>query len=190
VLSALESPSWLQRLLFGNAEYVDDVDPSFSRFVIHSDTSIFAEKYRQRILSDFNTYSEIDETGALECTFVISAQNPSTKDEGVPMLVTFNSKKAIDKVQKRVDLPHPTHTMSLRNMIIMSMMRFLQGKDGIYYCGTFTTPEGGHDLSFMSGLVAAHVIGAPYPFSQDNSDAVADFKQMQRMMLTSRARST
>ena len=190
VLSALESPSWLQRLLFRNAEYVDDVDPSFSRFVIHSDTSIFAEQYRQRILSDFNTYSEIDETGSLECTFVISAQNPSTKDEGVPMLVTFNSKKAIDKVQKRVDLPHPTHTVSLRNMIIMSMMRFLQGKDGIHYCGTFTTPEGGHDLSFMSGLVAAHVIGAPYPFSQDNSDAVADFKQMQRMMLTSRARST
>ena len=190
VLSALESPSWLQRLLFRNAEYVDDVDPSFSRFVIHSDTSIFAEKHRQRILSDFNTYSEIDETGALECTFVISAQNPSTKDEGVPMLVTFNSKKAIDKVQKHVDLPHPTHTVSLRNMIIMSMMRFLQGKDGIHYCGTFTTPEGGHDLSFMSGLVAAHVIGAPYPFSQDNSDAVADFKQMQRMMLTSRARST
>jgi len=190
VLSALDSPTWLQRLLLRNAEYVDDVDPSFSRFVIHSDTSIFAEKYRQRILSDYNTYSEIDETGALECTFVISAQNPSTKDEGVPMLVTFNSKKAIDKVQKRVDLPHPTHTMSLRNMIIMSMMRFLQGKDGIHYCGTFTTPEGGHDLSFMSGLVAAHVIGAPYPFSQDNSDAVADFKQMQRMMLTSRARST
>ena len=190
VLSALDSPTWLQRLLLRNAEYVDDVDPSFSRFVIHSDTSIFAEKYRQRILSDYNTYSEIDETGALECTFVISAQNPSTKDEGVPMLVTFNSKKAIDKVQKRVDLPHPTHTVSLRNMIIMSMMRFLQGKDGIYYCGTFTTPEGGHDLSFMSGLVAAHVIGAPYPFSQDNSDAVADFKQMQRMMLTSRARST
>jgi predicted NAD/FAD-binding protein len=188
VLNALESPSWLQRLLFSNAEYVDDVDPSFSSFVVHSDTSIFPEKNRQRILSDFNTYSEIDEKGALECTFVISAQNPSIKDKGVPMLVTFNSKKAIDKVQKRVDLPHPTHTMSLRNMIIMSMIRFLQGKDGIHYCGTFTTPEGGHDLSFMSGLVAAHAIGAPYPFSQDNSDAVADFKQMQKMMLTSRAR--
>ncbi len=190
VLNALESPSWLQRLLFGNSQYVDDVDPSFSSFVVHSDTSVFPEQHRQRILSDFNTYSEIDETGALECTFVISAQNPSTKDEGVPMLVTFNSKKAIDTVQKPIDLPHPTHTMSLRNMIIMSMIRFLQGKDGIHYCGTFTTPEGGHDLSFMSGLVAAHAIGAPYPFSQDNSDAAADFKQMQRMMLTSRARST
>jgi predicted NAD/FAD-binding protein len=173
----------LQRLLFSNAQYVDDVDPTFARFVVHSDTTILPEKHRQRILSDFNTYSEIDEVGALECTFVISAQNPSLKDKGVPMLVTFNSKKAIGKVEKRIELPHPTHTMSLRNLLIMSMMRFLQGKDGIHYCGTFTTPEGGHDLSFMSGLVAAHAIGAPYPFSRDNPSAVADFNQMQRMML-------
>lgn len=188
VLNALESPSWLQRLLFSNAQYVDDVDPTFSRFVVHSDTSVLPEKSRQRILSDFNTYSEINEAGALECTFVISAQNPSIKDKGVPMLVTFNSKKAIDKVQKRIELPHPTHEMSLRNLVIMSMMRFLQGKDGMYYCGTFTTPEGGHDLSFMSGLVAARSIGAPYPFKQDNPHAVADFNQMQRMMLRAGAR--
>jgi predicted NAD/FAD-binding protein len=187
-LNALESPSWLQRILLGNSEYVDDVDQTFARFVVHSDTTIFPEKHRQRILSDYNTYSEIDEFGALECTFVISAQNPSIKDAGVPMLVTFNSKKAIDKVQKRIELPHPTHTMSLRNLIIMSMMRYLQGKDGIHYCGTFTTPEGGHDLSFMSGLVAAHAIGAPYPFSPDNRNAVADFNQMQRMMLKASVR--
>jgi predicted NAD/FAD-binding protein len=188
VLESLEDPSRLQRLLLGNSEYVDDVDPTFSKFVVHSDTSIFPGKYRERILSDYNTYSEIDETGALECTFVISAQNPSIKDKGVPMLVTFNSRRPIEKVQKRIDLPHPTHTVSLRNLIIMSMMRHLQGRDGVYYCGTFTTPEGGHDLSFMSGLVVAHAIGADYPFSTDNSDAVADFAQMQKMMLKARDR--
>ena len=188
VLNALESPSWLQRLLLGNAEYVDDVDPAFSSFVVHSDTSILPGKHRQRILSDFNTYSEINEAGALECTFVISAQNPSTKDEGVPMLVTFNSQRVIEKVQKRIELPHPTHSVSLQNLIIMSAMRYLQGRDGVHYCGTFTTPEGGHDLSFMSGLVVAHAIGADYPFSPDHTDAVADFKQMQKMMLKSGAR--
>jgi hypothetical protein len=188
VLNALESPSWLQRLLFSKAQYVDDVDQTFARFVVHSDTSILPEQHRRRILSDFNTYSEIDEAGALECTFVISAQNPSTKDQGVPMLVTFNSKKSIGHVQKRVELPHATHTMSLRNLIIMSMMRFVQGKDGIHYCGTFTTPEGGHDLSFMSGLVAAHAIGAPYPFSLGNEAAFADFRQMQKIMLKARTR--
>ena len=188
VLNALESPSWLQRLLLGNAEYVDDVDPAFSNFVVHSDTSILPGKHRERILSEFNTYSEINEAGALECTFVISAQNPSTKDKGVPMLVTFNSQRVIEKVQKRIDLPHPTHSVSLKNLIIMSTMRYLQGRDGLHYCGTFTTPEGGHDLSFMSGLVVAHAIGADYPFSIDHTDAVADFEQMQKMMLKSRAR--
>ncbi|MGB3050856.1 MAG: FAD-dependent oxidoreductase [Polyangiales bacterium] len=188
VLNALESPSWLQRLLLSNAQYVDDVDPAFSSFVVHSDTSILPGKHRQRILSDFNTYSEINEAGALECTFVISAQNPSTKDEGVPMLVTFNSQRVIEKVQKRIELPHPTHSVSLQNLIIMLTMRYLQGRDGVHYCGTFTTPEGGHDLSFMSGLVVAHAIGADYPFSSDNTDAVADFKQMQKMMLKSGAR--
>jgi hypothetical protein len=40
----------------------------------------------------------------------------------------------------------------------------------------------------MSGLVAAHLIGAAYPFPRDNPNAVADFNQMQRMMLRSRSR--
>ena len=188
VLNALESPTWLQKLLFGKAEYVDDVDPTFSSFIVHSDTSIFPGAHRERILSEYNTYSQIDATGELECTFVISAQNPSTKDEGVPMLVTFNAKRPIERVHKRIELPHPTHSVSLGNLIIMSMMRHLQGKEGLHYCGTFTTPEGGHDLSFMSGLVVAHAIGADYPFSTDHSNAAADFKQMQKMMLKSGAR--
>jgi predicted NAD/FAD-binding protein len=99
------------------------------------------------------------------------------------MLVTFNSRKAIDNVQKRLDLPHSVHAVGLRNLLIMSMSRYLQGKNGLYYCSTFTTPEGAHDLSFMSGLVAARAVGAPYPFSRDNENAVADFQLMQRMML-------
>ncbi len=188
-LNALESPTWLQRVLLGNTRYVDDIDPTFAKFVIHSDTTVLPEKHRDRILSSFNTYSEIDQAGALECTFVISAQNPSTKDAGVPMLVTFNSRKAIDKVQQRVALPHAVHAVSLRNLLIMSMSRYLQGKDGLYYCSTFTTPEGAHDLSFMSGLVAAQAVGAPYPFSVGNREAAEDFRLMQRMMLRRRDRT-
>jgi predicted NAD/FAD-binding protein len=182
-LASLESPTWLQRFLLGNLRYVDDEDPTFAKFVIHSDTSVLPEEHRQRILSEFNTYSEIGEDGALECTFVISAQNPNTKDAGVPMLVTFSSRKPIEKVQKRVDLPRAVHSVSLRNLIITTMSRYIQGKNDIYYCGTFTTPEGAHDLAFMSGLVAAKMVGAPYPFSQNNTEAVADFDLMQRMML-------
>jgi predicted NAD/FAD-binding protein len=150
---------------------------------VHSDASIFPEEHRDEIASDFNTYVELDGTGSLECTFVLSSHYPGLKKYGVPMLVTFNSDKPIDHVQKRIDLPRSNHTLCLRNLIIMSAMRFLQGKNDIYYCGTFTTPEGGHDLSFMSGLVAARAIGAPYPLPANNPEAVADFYQMQRMML-------
>ena len=183
VLDALESPTWLQRLLLGNSQYVDDVDPTFSKFVVHSDASIFPEEHRDEIASKFNTYVELDGKGSLECTFVLSSQYPGLNQHGVPMLVTFNSDKPIDKVHGRFDLPRANHTLCLRNLMIMSAMRFLQGKNDIHYCGTFTTPEGGHDLSFMSGLVAARAIGAPYPFRSDNLEAVADFHQMQRMML-------
>lgn len=189
VLESLESPTWLQRFLLGRSEYVDDVDPTFSRFVVHSDENIFPVEHRERIASEFNTYSEVQSDGSIECTFVLSSKYPGLTDKGTPMLVTFNSKKAIDKVQAEIDLPHPTHTVSLRNLMIMSMMRLLQGKGGIYYCGAFTTPEGGHDLSFMSGLVAAHMIGAPYPLPASNADAVADFELMQRMMLGSRGQA-
>ena len=65
----------------------------------------------------------------------------------------------------------------------MMLMRFLQGRGGVYYCSSFTTPEGGHDLSFLSGLVAARSVGAEYPFPLDGSPAVADYHLMQRMML-------
>ncbi len=182
-LASLEAPTRLQRLLLGNSQYVDDVDPTFSKFVIHSDDSVFPEDARERIGSTANTYVEVDERGDLECTFVLSSQYPGLPQFGVPMLVTFNSKKRIDKVVKEVALPRPNHTLCLRNLLIMASMRFLQGKDDLYYCGTFTTPEGGHDLSFMSGLVAAHAMGAPYPLPQNRPEAIADFHLMQRIML-------
>jgi predicted NAD/FAD-binding protein len=63
ILAALEQPSRLQRTLLGRVRYVDDVDPTFSRFVVHSDTSIFPEPHRERILSDYNTYTEVDDEG-------------------------------------------------------------------------------------------------------------------------------
>ena len=183
ILAALEKPSWLERRLLGRVRYVDDIDPTFARCVVHSDTSIFPEAHRERILSQFNTYTEIAEDGHLECTFVLSARNPALMGLGRPMLVTFNSRKAIGKVEAEIELPNATPRLSPGNLSNVLMMRFIQGRGGIHYCGSLTTPEGGHDLSFVSGLVAARSIGAAYPFALDDSAAVADYQQMQRIML-------
>jgi hypothetical protein len=185
-LAALERPSRLERLLLGRVQYVDDVDPTFSHFTIHSDTSIFPAEDRERIASGYNTYVEVDTSGRLECTFVLSAGNPGLRDLGRPMLVTFNSTKAIEKVEAEIPLPNPTHTLSLRNLVVMIGMRRIQGRRGVHYCGSFTTPEGGHDLSFLSGLVVARQLGADYPFDANDpksAPALNDYHQMQRIML-------
>ena len=34
----------------------------------------------------------------------------------------------------------------------------------MYFCGSTVTPGNGHDLSFLSGLVAASECGADFPY--------------------------
>ena len=180
--ASLEDATWLERLLLSRVQYVDDLDSTCSRFTIHSDETILPEKDRAEILSDYNTYVEVDEQGRLECTFVLSAGNPSLRDCGRPMLVTFNSSNPIREVEAECDLPRANPTLSLRNLTNVILLRHIQGRRGIHYCGSYTTPEGAHDLSFLSGLVAARAIGADYPFPSDEA-AVRDYYQMQRLML-------
>jgi predicted NAD/FAD-binding protein len=181
--AALDGAGGLARRLLARVRYVDDDDPTFTRFVIHSDTGILPEKDRDLILSSYNTYVEVDASGNLESTFVLSAGNPNLRDLGHPMLVTFNSKKTIRNVEAECALPRPTHALSLHNLANMLLLRYIQGRRGIYYCSGYTTPEGAHDLSFVSGLVAARAIGAAYPFDPAQRDALADFHRMQRLML-------
>jgi predicted NAD/FAD-binding protein len=182
-LGMLEDPTWLERRLLSRVRYVDEIDHTYSHAVVHSDVTILPDKDRERILSDFNTYVEVDAAGRVECTFVLSAGNPSLREVGRPMLVSFNSEKPIRDPEAEFDLVHPTPILSPRNLANMLLLRTIQGRRGIHYCGSHTTPEGAHDLSFLSGLVAARAIGAAYPFDLEDEAATADYHQMQRIML-------
>ena len=69
---------------------------------------------------------------------------------------------------------HPC--FSTRNLLIFGALRWIQGKHGVYYCGSYCTPGNGHDLSLLSGLVAASAAcDAPYPFDE-SPGAARDFK--------------
>ena len=57
----------------------------------------------------------------------------------------------------------------------------MQGRRGLYFCGSFATPGNGHDLSLCSGLAVACALGAAYPFADDAS-AAADFVRLRRLM--------
>ena len=78
---------------------------------------------------------------------------------------------------------HPC--FSTRNLLIFGALRWIQGRHGVYYCGSYSTPGNGHDLSLLSGLVAASAAcGAPYPF-EETPGAARDFRLLRGLMLGS-----
>ena len=68
-----------------------------------------------------------------------------------------------------------------------------RGPGRVHFAGNWATPGNGHDLSLVSGLLAARRIGAPYPFAGDAA-AAADFERaaalMDRCVLVSTLRAT
>lgn len=50
--------------------------------------------------------------------------------------------------------PQLTHAAVVRS----SALSLLQGRGGAWYCGAFTTPGNGHDLSLLSGALAARAV--------------------------------
>ena len=103
------------------------------------------------------------------------------------MLVTYN---ADDKLKHSKTEwvstsreAHPCLTwMQLGSSV--TLWPLLQGarNEQTYFCGSAVLPANGHDLSFLSGLVAAAELGAPYPFP-GNTEAHADYLRLRSMML-------
>ena len=58
-------------------------------------------------------------------------------------------------MQRLVDNSGSHPSFSTRNLLIAFTLRWAQGRGGVYYCGSYTTPGNGHDLSLLSGLCAA-----------------------------------
>jgi predicted NAD/FAD-binding protein len=45
------------------------------------------------------------------------------------------------------------------NVAAQLSLRLVQGRDGVFYCSNWTTPGNCHDMSLLSGLIAAHAVG-------------------------------
>jgi len=67
------------------------------------------------------------------------------------------------------------------NISVMLSMRLVQGRQGMYYCGNWTTPGNCHDMSFLSGTVCATAIGAAYPFPEA-VEAKKDYERLRGLM--------
>eukprot|EP00742_Colponemidia_sp_Colp-10_P016167 GILJ01018502.1.p1 GENE.GILJ01018502.1~~GILJ01018502.1.p1 ORF type:complete len:570 (-),score=44.02 GILJ01018502.1:82-1707(-) len=190
------SASSLQAHLLSHVQYTDDDDMSFAEGVIHNDASVLPAQYNDVLSTTYSNYVRVrrdpSEGTVYDNTFILSSWVPAVqramqqgKRLSGPMLVTYSSDKhlRIDKsrVQGTVSNLRAHPHLSVQNLALSSFMRFAQGQQNMYFCGSYTTPGNGHDLSFLSGLVVASAIGAVYPFD-DCVEAKDDFKRLQGLM--------
>eukprot|EP01123_Difflugia_compressa_P005075 TRINITY_DN16646_c0_g1_i1.p1 TRINITY_DN16646_c0_g1~~TRINITY_DN16646_c0_g1_i1.p1 ORF type:complete len:117 (-),score=0.32 TRINITY_DN16646_c0_g1_i1:4-312(-) len=99
------------------------------------------------------------------------------------MLVTYNhGRKTIKNAYGKVSNARAHPELCIRNLIIGILIRFIQGFNNTYYCGSYTTPGNGHDLSLLSGFAVARAIGAEYPFIPEDREAKRDFEKLCRLM--------
>lgn len=184
---ALDPRHAAQRDLLARVRYVEAEDSTFTEGHAHADASVLPAAHRARILSDYCTFIDLVEREGRrrwENHFVVSSWAPIARGTGATMLVYYD--KPAGRVLEGESFgfsnrgAHPE--LSLPNLLVARRLRAQQGRDHLYYCGSYVTPGNGHDLSLLSGFVAASAIGAAYPFPDDEA-AYADYLLLRRMML-------
>lgn len=188
---------WLANAILNTPVYADDHHPDSGHMhaVIHSDPSVIDAPHREECLKRASNYVEVttlpDGSINIENQYNFGVQTPGPGVYDLPldkkpvMLIShaLGEGKAIDPKLVRGTANHArAHPLySGWNVMAMLSLRLVQGQDGVYYCSNWTTPGNCHDMSFLSGLVCAHAIGAEYPFGK-NVEAKKDFHRLRDLM--------
>jgi hypothetical protein len=191
---------WLEAYCLKGVMYTTERDPTFKMGEAHSVSSaVCPAQWESEIMANYCNYVEVDSTKPgpaphlpyVENTFVISSWAPAAQKPEVqgklPMLVSYNCRKKLDgcKIERPVTSfeGHPCLT-KFHLMASALFWPMLQGsrEGSVYFCGSSITPGNGHDLSYLSGLVAAGQIGAEFPYEHHEA-AAADYQKLRGMML-------
>ena len=159
---------------------------AFDNGIVHSHAKQqFPVHLHEKLLHKFANYIVAhNEPRRYENTFILSSWVPSASSTNIPRLVTYDARDP-DSLSLHSEgnvinkYNHPQ--LSLCNMTSALMLRLVQGRRGLYFCGSYATPGNGHDLSLCSGLAVACALGAAYPFAK-NAEAAADFSRLRRLM--------
>jgi predicted NAD/FAD-binding protein len=194
-LRLIAGPSTLHRWLLGSVAYTDHYEKDYARGQVHSDTSVLPAEWRGALLANYSNYIRRPAAGGYVNTFILSSWVPRVQQAVAkaaevaeaalppPMLVTYNqpADEPLEDVQGEVHNINNHPCLCTGNLVLVFVLRLVQGTRGLFFCGAHTTPGNGHDLSLLSGLAAANRIGAGYPFER-NAQAAADFGRLRAMM--------
>lgn len=192
-----KAAGWLANAIFSTPVYADDHHPDSGHMhaVLHSDGSVIESQHREECLKRASNYVEVTERtdGSInienQYNFGVQTPGPGVYDMPLDkkpvMLIShaLGDGKSIDEglVVGTANHARAHPLYSGWNVMAMLSLRLVQGRDGIYYCSNWTTPGNCHDMSFLSGLVCAHAIGARYPFA-GNGEARKDFGRLRDLM--------
>lgn len=169
------------RRLLGGVTYVESTDRSFVDGVAHADASVLPAVHRDTILADYCTAIDITGQGYRN-HFVVSSWAPVARGTCATMPVSYDEPTNPSGATYRFSNRGAHPDLSLRNLWTARRLAARQGEGGLYFCGSYMTPGNGHDLSLLSGFVAASALGAPFPFFRD-ADANADYLRLRSMLL-------
>lgn len=180
ILKIVEKPSKIQQAILGNIRYFDDVTYT------HIDLDYMNAHYNVHL--DFDQYfihTNIDDRKRpLEMSFNLSNYQPhliELKRQKHPSLNIFqtiflnklqSNKWTNEKINKRKVLLERwwrqfAHIWQ-HFLLTVPLMRFIQKENPtIFYAGAYTMFNT-HEIACISGLAAAHELGAPYPFEKDS----------------------
>lgn len=178
ILDLVERPTKKQRTILGNVHYFDDV--TFT----HTDLDYMKQHYQVHLDTDqYFIYSDPNDPEILEMSFNLSNYQPhliELKQNKIPELNIFQtiflnkleaSHWTIDRIDKSKVLLERwwrqfAHVWQ-HFLFTVPLMRFLQFDDpAVLYAGAYTMFNT-HEIACISGLAAAHRLGAPYPFEND-----------------------
>ncbi|KAL7478071.1 hypothetical protein ACHAW6_003857 [Cyclotella cf. meneghiniana] len=188
---------WLANTIFSTLVYADDHHPDSGHMhaVLHSDGTVIDERFRDECLKRASNYVEVTEKadGSInienQYNFGVQTPGPGVYDlplDKKPVMLISHALGEGKSIDPKLIVGTANHARahplySGWNVMAMLSLRLVQGKNGIYYCSNWTTPGNCHDMSFLSGLVCAHAIGARYPFESE-VEAKKDFHRMRDLM--------
>eukprot|EP00898_Chlorokybus_atmophyticus_P005451 jgi/Chlat1/5907/Chrsp4S09095 len=178
-LKILDEPTWLERKVLGNVRYYDDVT------VTHTDGAYMRKYYEVNERDDkdqYFVYTYPHDPGRIEMSFNLSNYQPqfksgqksdqSKKKVTVYQTIFLNAKHSDEWTINEIDQSKVllvkwwrqfAHTWT-HFAFTVPWIQFLQGRKNTLYT-LFNT----HEMAVVSGLAAAHQLGArPYPFADDD----------------------
>lgn len=198
VLDAGTGTSWMERLVFGGVAWFDDVT------VTHTDAGYMKRHYEVDTSRDemyfVRTYEEHQKPDRIEMSFDLSSYQFDDEGNGrssprIYQSIFLNRNEdgkmwtmdAIDKDKVLLVKWWRQFSHTVRQAINAPLWRFIQGSRRTYHAGSYTLVNT-HEIALISGLAAAHRIGAPYPFG-DDALAAEQFDMYTRLVHGRRTRN-